>query len=195
MSDSPLHRYAYSSPFQGQRPSRPTPPTIGTPSSNHPAFSPHALLDPRGYSKPQLSATNGRSLYSFSGAGFSPETPATPTTNSLTTKIESPKLPDMGTLIERVHGVAQRENRPLKRQKVDAAGPVDEAQRKPTFAGGGKGGVIGEYMREQKEVGRAEAAKSGSVVDLTNGKPGPHLASRRQDSCWFQSVTKMTSWS
>ena len=73
----------------------------------------------------------------------------------------------MGNLIERVHNVSQREERPQKKQKAE--GLEDDADKQATFSGGGKGGEIGEYMRQKRKEGLAEASSVNPVVDLTGG--------------------------
>ena len=44
-------------------------------------------------------------------------------------------------------------------------------REKPILVGGGKGGVLGEYMKEKQEQGRKEDAANGTrpSVDLTGG--------------------------
>lgn len=80
-------------------------------------------------------------------------------------------MPSFGGLIEKIHGVSTREDRPQKRQKRDHESEEDKVdEKKGSFAGGGKGGVIGEYMRQRKEEGKREAVSSGTYVDLTIGE-------------------------
>ena len=85
---------------------------------------------------------------------------------------EEPETRGMGSLIERVHGITQREGRPQKRQKTDPAQEDEEDEKKATFAGGGKGGEIGEYMREKRKEAEAQSGPNGAIVDLTAGKLG-----------------------
>lgn len=76
----------------------------------------------------------------------------------------------MGNLIERIHGITQRDGRPQKRQKTTKMDEEDDdEERKATFAGGGKGGEIGEYMREKRKEAQAESGPKSTVVDLTAG--------------------------
>ena len=75
----------------------------------------------------------------------------------------------MGSLIERVHGITQREERPRKRQKTEIIADEDDAQKKVTFQGGGKGTEIGEYMREKRREAQAKSGPDGAVIDLTAG--------------------------
>lgn len=86
----------------------------------------------------------------------------------------------MGGLIERMHNVSKREDRPQKKQKREHIGEdADDEQRKAVFAGGGKGGEIGEYMKQKRREGQQEAGPTNAVVDLTAGTLFCCVASRR----------------
>lgn len=74
----------------------------------------------------------------------------------------------MGHMLERMHNVTARTMMPQKRQKIHD--DRQEDARKAEFHGGGKGGVIGEYMREKREEGRKENVAKGSVVDISAGQ-------------------------
>lgn len=77
----------------------------------------------------------------------------------------------MGGLIERMHNVEQRDGRPLKKPKITNDGlDNDEEQPKAIFGGGGKGGPIGEYMKEKRREGLESSGPINAVVDLTGGK-------------------------
>ncbi len=70
----------------------------------------------------------------------------------------------MGDMLERIHGVQSRDMQPQKRRKVhDERDDGDKA----TFSGGGKGGVLGDYMREKREEGRSEANANGTRLPVT----------------------------
>ncbi|MCJ1402420.1 hypothetical protein MMC11_005640 [Xylographa trunciseda] len=73
----------------------------------------------------------------------------------------------MGGLIERVHNVSAREERPIKRLKTQHADEDETVGPKAAFGGSGKGGEIGEYMRLKRKEGQDEAVQAFSVVDLT----------------------------
>lgn len=77
----------------------------------------------------------------------------------------------MGHFLERMHNVSEREFSPQKRRKIERD-DIEDSERKAQFGGGGKGGVLGEYMREKKEEGRKESAAHDTrhSVDLTGGK-------------------------
>lgn len=75
----------------------------------------------------------------------------------------------MGSLIEKVHNVSQREERPRKKPKVENGEFEVEEDKKFAFNGGGKGGEIGDYLKEQKKQGIAGSGSVNAVVDLTGG--------------------------
>ncbi|KAI9824431.1 MAG: hypothetical protein M1832_001966 [Thelocarpon impressellum] len=162
----------------------PPPPSHHGPVKRSPlTLDPRALLDPKGYSKrtaveregmemsgetnttpPAMAGVHGTTMATAATAA----TAATPAMNGTAAHLNgNAEMPGLGKLIERMHGVSRREDRPLKRQKVEHD---DAEQDKATvITGGGKGGVIGEYMKQKKEEGKAEAAMQGPVVDLTAG--------------------------
>jgi hypothetical protein len=81
----------------------------------------------------------------------------------------------MGSMLERMHNVAEREMLPQKRRKIHEEHPEDK--RKAEYNGGGKGGVLGEYMRVKKEEGQKERQNGTHVaaVDLSAGLMIPAL--------------------
>ena len=73
-----------------------------------------------------------------------------------------------GKLIEQVHNVTKREDRPVKRQKT--AHPLEgDVNGSSAFAGGGRGGEIGEYMKQKRKEGLQESGPASHIVDLTAG--------------------------
>ena len=76
----------------------------------------------------------------------------------------------LGGLIERVHNVSKREERPMKRQKIKHEDEVEaDNASKSTFTGGGKDSEIAEYLREKRKEGLEESGPTSAVVDLTAG--------------------------
>ncbi|MCJ1413955.1 hypothetical protein MMC32_000280 [Xylographa parallela] len=73
----------------------------------------------------------------------------------------------MGGLIERVHNVSAREERPLKKLKTQHLDEDGITETKAAFGGSGKGGEIGEYMRMKRKEGQDETVQPFSIVDLT----------------------------
>ncbi|KAH8654000.1 SNF2 family N-terminal domain-containing protein [Tricladium varicosporioides] len=71
----------------------------------------------------------------------------------------------MGHMLERMHNIADRSVLPQKRRKVHD--DRDSEKRKAEFSGGGRGGVLGEYMKEKREEGQKENKKRGTVVDIS----------------------------
>jgi hypothetical protein len=80
---------------------------------------------------------------------------------------EQPK--GISSLIEQVHNVSTRTERPSKRRRIEHTNDAIDAT-KPAFSGGGKGGEIGEYMRQKRKQGQEENKTGSSFVDLTVGK-------------------------
>jgi SNF2 family DNA or RNA helicase len=67
----------------------------------------------------------------------------------------------MGHMLERMHNVTDRDMIPQKRRKIE------EHEGQGEFRGGGKGGVLGQYMKDQREQGRKQAAARGTApVDI-----------------------------
>ncbi|KAG9734518.1 hypothetical protein KCU75_g17854, partial [Aureobasidium melanogenum] len=70
----------------------------------------------------------------------------------------------VGSFMERQYNLADREAMPAaKKQKTDDDN--DASKHKATFKGG-KGGVIGQYLKEQRDQGAREAGPS-AAIDLT----------------------------
>lgn len=69
----------------------------------------------------------------------------------------------MGTLIERLHNVSQRGEPPQKRPKPHQ---IRTENRATTFVGGGKGGELGEYIKQKRNEGPITSGPA-PVVDLT----------------------------
>ncbi|KAI5197174.1 hypothetical protein E4T38_08141 [Aureobasidium subglaciale] len=73
----------------------------------------------------------------------------------------------VGSFMERQFNLTDREAAPVaKKQKMDD--DINDSKRKAMFKGG-KGGVIGEYLKEQRDQGAREAgpAAAAAAVDLT----------------------------
>ena len=146
-------------------------------------FDPRRLLDPKGFSNNQ-NQRNSQGASTESGSGQ--EIPSSDQLNSKTTK--NGKSPSeikvdcfnkrdrkdyegqgMGSLIESLHNVTQREGRPQKKSKVEKDQLDVEDDNKVDFVGGGKGGEFGDYLKEKKKEGIAESGSANAVVDLTGG--------------------------
>ncbi|KAL8726467.1 MAG: hypothetical protein Q9166_006698 [cf. Caloplaca sp. 2 TL-2023] len=133
-----------------------------------PAFSARQLLDPKDFKQdPKATSTDTPSskLNGISSAGSMDQAQPVQQSLSYENPIESQGL---GGMIERIHGISHREERPKKRQKKD---DEDADDTKMTFTGGTKGGEISEFLRQKRKEGqdKADVALSASVVDLTGG--------------------------
>ena len=146
-------------------------------------FDPRRLLDPKGFSNDQRQRdSQGASTKS----GSCQSIPSSGQLNSKTT--ESDEKPTeikvdclnkrdrkdyegqgMGSLIESLHNVTQREGRPQKKSKVEKDQFGFEEDNKVGFVGGGKGGEFGDYLKEKKKQGIVESGSANAVVDLTGG--------------------------
>lgn len=116
-----------------------------------PSGSPQPAYQPRPQTQPQFSYQNGRS--SPNGNAFA----------SYANGNGMAPMNGMGHMLERVHGVAERSSIPAKRRKVQ---DDREEQRKAGFTGGGKGGVIGEYMKAKRDEGLVarEQTSQGTIA-------------------------------
>ena len=146
-------------------------------------FDPRRLLDPKAFSSGQRQRdSQGASTESGSGQAI----PSTNRLNSKTTEsVEGPteikvdclnkrdrkdyEGQGMGSLIESLHNVTQREGHPQKKPKVEKDQFGVEDDNKVDFVGGGKGGEFGDYLKEKKKQGIAESGSANTVVDLTGG--------------------------
>jgi len=160
--------------------------TRETPTYSFPSWDAASLLNPKGYQKSQPKderKTNLSVIQSVPSSNMTFQFDSLGSSNALTQHAKpypqnsytfhSGQAPvmGMGHLVERMHNVSDRQFLPQKRRKVE---PLDDQgnEQKSYFSGGGKGGVLGEYMREKKEEGRKEAVANGTrpAVDLTGGK-------------------------
>ncbi|KAL3418264.1 SNF2 family DNA-dependent ATPase [Phlyctema vagabunda] len=71
----------------------------------------------------------------------------------------------MGHMLERMHNVQDRDMLPQKRRKL--CEDEREAMQKAEFNGGGKGGVLGQYIKEKQDEGKKGTVSSGAAVDLS----------------------------
>jgi SNF2 family DNA or RNA helicase len=159
--------------------------------SSQPKWNPAALLNPRGFhSGPQQNVQNGFSNNNpapqLSFQFDSPATTPGPSFHAHPPPQRSNEhirqngmngngfaayatgngnMGGMGHMLERMHNVTERDMVPQKRRKIEDQS--NDAQRKAEFNGGGKGGVLGNYMREKKEEGQREARANGTVPVVT----------------------------
>lgn len=74
----------------------------------------------------------------------------------------------MGSLLEKAYKVSPREERLQKKRKIENAEDFED-EKKAEYGGGGKGGDLGDYMKQKKKEGIEQSGPSSSVVDLTGG--------------------------
>ena len=126
------------------------------------SFDARQLLDPKGFN-PDRPQRDKQIKMLDSGPAVLPQTNGNSKRDA-----EELEGQGMGGMIERIHGISHRDERPQKKQKT-IRHDDDEDGKKPTFTGGGKGGDVGEYMREKRLEGQAEPVSTSEIVDLTAG--------------------------
>lgn len=150
-------------------------------------FDPRRLLDPKGFSNEQRQRDSKSVSTQSSSCGPTPSNPpSNPQLNSKPSVSngglseinvnglhkrdrEDYEGPGLGSLIERVHNVSQREERPQKKPKIQRDNLDVEKGETVKFVGGGNGGEIGDYLKEKRKQGIAESGPVNAVVDLTGG--------------------------
>ncbi|KAI4190655.1 MAG: hypothetical protein L6R41_000666 [Letrouitia leprolyta] len=139
---------------------------IHQPLTPNPSFNARQLLDPKGFrSKPESSRKDALSQ-NPNGPVNSDE--GRLRDDSMKSGENANKHQGLSSMIERMHGVSERSERPQKRQKTEQK---DIENGRATFTGGSKGGEIGQYLKEKRKEGQedSQAAAAASVVDLTGG--------------------------
>ncbi|KAG4439482.1 hypothetical protein IFR05_005018 [Cadophora sp. M221] len=157
----------------------------------HNAWNPTALLNPRGYNStpsrppPQSNfASNSPSqqsqMFQFDSPGGEPQQvyqqPPTPQSNGQQRPqngmnggfsayangngVMNGGMGGMGNMLERMHNVTDRSMVPQKRRKMN---DENDSHRKAEFSGGGKGGNLGEYVREKRKEGQREGMSNGTA--------------------------------
>ncbi|KIN08393.1 hypothetical protein OIDMADRAFT_110086 [Oidiodendron maius Zn] len=168
----------------GRPPSNNPPNVNGTlPSFAAPKWSPASLLHPRGFPQGPQAAQNNllntappqRLMFQFDSPQGSSHS-STP--NSASMRNSHPPQAGfeqyangngpmgMGHMLERMHNVASRDMLPQKRRKIHDDRAQND-QKKAEFNGAGRGGVIGEYMKEKKEQGQKESIPIRTAVDIS----------------------------
>ncbi len=72
----------------------------------------------------------------------------------------------MGSMLERIHNIADRDMIPQKRRKICSG--QEEGKNTAGFNGGGKSSILGQYVKDKREEARKEARSHGTApVDLT----------------------------
>ena len=152
-------------------------------------FDPRRLLDPKAFAKDtRKSDERSPSTMTTPSEYFRPlraspnlpngESPQVNSSGAHKRDHDNTNVLGMGSLIERVHNVSQREERPQKKQKIETS--EEDDKYKKNFGGGGKGGEIGEYMKQKKKEGIEEDGSSATIVDLTGG-----MCASSYPSAWY----------
>lgn len=130
------------------------------------SFNPRQLLDPKAFS-----AVQRKRDIDGSAPALKYRTSAEPesTNNNLKNEPSDDQERGMGNLIENIFNVTTREDHPRKKQKADHDGDECEEKKNKVFAGGVKGGEIGEYMKQKRKEGQEMSGIPNVVVDLTQG--------------------------
>jgi len=124
-----------------------------SPPIKFPSYNANALLNPKAAAKRALDDPTPKDIQS--------------NTVDDTQNLNARNGADFGSMIERRHGVTKREALPQKRIKTDHEQDDNDASKKnKTFVGGGKGGVIGEYVKQKRAEGQEEAGPD--VVELSD---------------------------
>ncbi|KAI9760391.1 MAG: RNA polymerase II mediator complex subunit [Chaenotheca gracillima] len=147
------------------------------PPSNGPRFDPRALLNPKSFARaPTTQKNNAGTAKGPEGGLLAKEKEPQPKVqaNDSTQQGQDPEDRNaaygMGSYIERMYGVSERDGRPQKRRKTEQQTEDEDAEKKKAiFNGGGKGGDIGAFLKEQRDEASKEARQKGSIVDLTQG--------------------------
>jgi hypothetical protein len=188
---STAYHDAYSRPsVQGRsRPSASYNAAPPSPTAQFPTWNAAALLNPRGFQKAQQKEERNFNAplrnIPPSNIAFQFDSPTSSTAlaqqapsgvqngngNSYIWPSEPTPGIGMGHMLERMHNVSERDYLPQKRRKIERESEDDNAP-KSQFSSGGKGGVLGEYMKEKQDQGRKEDAANGirPSVDLTGGE-------------------------
>ncbi len=139
---------------------------LGPAHTSRPHLDPRQLLDPKGYNADHRKDEMGCPVDEDStSVGSSNQN----VTNALPKRRrDASEASGMANMIERIHNVTERQDQPRKKRKTDN-GDDNEEKAKACFRGGGRGGEIGDYMKQKREEGQKESGPSDMVVDLTQG--------------------------
>lgn len=165
---------------KGRPPSNNPPGMNEPPAFQPPHWTPAALLNPRSYQPQQRRVNNPTPQAQPQQLAFQFDSPAGSYQNPPQAQPPPQQQVNasngfaayangggMGHMLERMHNLSDRSLVPQKRQKIHDERP--QGARKAEFNGGGRGGVLGEYVRKKREEGQKESMASGKAVDLSSG--------------------------
>lgn len=167
------------------RPNAPFNAASTTPAHKFPTWNAAALLNPRGFQKSQqrdeqnASAPVRNELPSNIAFHFDSPMGSTPPIQHAHSPVPNGKGPahtyqdeqasgiGISRMLERMHNVSERDFLPQKRRKIQRE---EEDSKRIAHFGGGKGGVLGEYVEKQEQDPKGDAANgTRHSVDLTGG--------------------------
>lgn len=146
------------------------PKTLDSTHALRPHFDPRQLLDPKGYNSLHRKKETG-SFVDVAKSSLHTPTLDFADDSQKRNRNEGEEY-GMGNMIERVHHITERQEGPRKKQKTDKDDDGDDTL-KARFSGGGKGGEIGEYMKQKREEGQKDSEPFKPVIDLTEGETCP----------------------
>ena len=138
-------------------------------------FDPRQLLDPKGFQQTQQrSESKKESINSISlpHPQLSPHQHGMEATHPIglgKRDHEESELQGQGSLIEQMHNVTDREARPVKKRKTEDDEFTGSPEQGKAAFGGGKGGDLGQYMKDKRRQGQQDRELANAVVDLTGG--------------------------
>ena len=149
----------------------------GHPSYSTPTWNPAALLNPRSYqrTKPEAGdsfAQDGPAPhlsfeFSDSNRSFAAQNMESERTTNSREEGTGERGDGMGSMLERLHKVSDRSMLPRKRRKMqdDRMGDSKDIEANKI----GRGGILGDYVREQRDNGHRENPARMVAVDLSIG--------------------------
>ena len=141
-------------------------------------FDPKALLNPKSYKagKDKKEPANSYSSPSNAALLLSPGSHKAKSASSISGDSDAAGLANggQGSIIERMHRVERREDRPIKRQKKRHDGDAKDedglAKKKLTSGPIASSGEMGTYLKEQRREALEKQGPPKLVVDLTDGE-------------------------
>jgi len=129
-----------------------------------PQYNPAALLDPRGgYQEMRQQQRPQHTAFGQTPQGLNFQFDSPSASHAHPTQVQyinSTNRSGMGAMVERMHNVADRsQTQPIKRQKIHDLGRESAGRIGSGF------NVLGNYVREQQQIGQKDESKS-SVVNL-----------------------------
>ncbi|MCJ1355965.1 MAG: hypothetical protein MMC33_005959 [Icmadophila ericetorum] len=134
-------------------------------------YDPKQLLNPRNRDLPKRRKDEptgiNSSLLTKASENANPQFIFDTPRNEANSEVENGSI-GMSRFIERSYNLSNREYRPRKKARKDYdSDGTDVSKPKAVFTGGGKGGDLGEYMKQKRKEGQDALVGTSAVVDLT----------------------------